>query len=89
LKEPGNAGNDEKKVAYAANQHHQRIRLAHMAGFQQSPELAHARLDEMSHEKTKAVPSCSDEGASAKPPRTIPPSEYENGNINQRLEQVQ
>jgi hypothetical protein len=37
-------------VAYTANQHHQRVRPAHMTRARQRPKLSLTGLNEMSHE---------------------------------------
>ena len=60
-----------------------------MAGAEQRPKLSDSGLEQMSHEQIETVPEHCDDDPSAKSPRTIPASEYDNCQVDQRLQQVQ
>jgi hypothetical protein len=60
-----------------------------MARPQQRPKLYGSGLEEMGYEQIETVPEHRDDDPSAKSPRVIPASEYDNSHVNQRLQQVQ
>jgi hypothetical protein len=62
---------------------------AHMARAQQRPKLSRAGVEEMGHEQIEAVRKYRDDNPNAKSPCAISPGKYDDGHINQRLEQVQ
>jgi hypothetical protein len=65
LSKRGQAGDDEKNMGDASDEHHERVGSVRMAGTKKSPKLMRSGLYEVGAEPLEAVPSHGDRDAGA------------------------
>ena len=71
-----------------ANEHHERVESAYMAGAEKSPKLVCSRLNQVRPEPFDAIPGYGDRSAGTKSKRIVSAREKENRHVNQRLKRV-